>query len=73
MAPAHVCAGHQGTLIRSQARLAPPQSGHAPRRIAVALHPELNAVVQAVGRVLLGKEHTVRLALSCLLALALTP
>jgi hypothetical protein len=39
----------------------------------VALHPELNAVVQAVGRVLLGKEHTVRLALSCLLALALTP
>jgi MoxR-like ATPase len=34
----------------------------------LALHPELNAVVQAVGRVLLGKEPTVRLALSCLLA-----
>ena len=34
----------------------------------MALHPELNAVVQGVGRVLLGKEPTVRLALSCLLA-----
>lgn len=34
----------------------------------MAHHPELEAVVQAIGRVLLGKEHTVRLALSCLLA-----
>ena len=34
----------------------------------MAHHPELDAVVQAIGRVLLGKEHTVRLALSCLLA-----
>jgi MoxR-like ATPase len=34
----------------------------------VAHHPELDAVVQAIGRVLLGKQHPVKLALACLLA-----
>ena len=34
----------------------------------MAHHPELDAVVQAIGRVLLGKQHPVKLALACLLA-----